>query len=88
MFFNGSLVHGSFPNTTTDRFRRSLIGHYIQGDAEQVGRWYHPALRMDGTPLELDVSPGGMQCGVWVEQDGQPEIEVSGFVVVDSNAKE
>src|SRR5690242_2824879 len=88
MFFNGSLVHGSFPNTTADRFRRSLIGHYIQGDAEQVGRWYHPALRMDGTPLELGVSPGGMQCGVWVEQDGQAEIEVSGFAVVDANAKE
>ena len=88
MFFNGSLVHGSFPNTTADRFRRSLIGHYIQGDAEQVGRWYHPALRMDGTPLDLGVSPGGMQCGVWVEQDGRTEIEVSGFVVVDANAKE
>jgi ectoine hydroxylase-related dioxygenase (phytanoyl-CoA dioxygenase family) len=35
LFFNGSLVHGSFPNITTDRFRRSLIGHYIEGDASR-----------------------------------------------------
>ncbi|MBC8076316.1 MAG: phytanoyl-CoA dioxygenase family protein, partial [Chloroflexales bacterium] len=43
LFFNGSLVHGSFPNTTADRFRRSLIGHYIQGDAQQVSEFYFPA---------------------------------------------
>ena len=29
LFFNGSLVHGSHGNTTKDRFRRSLIFHYI-----------------------------------------------------------
>src|SRR5687768_11401829 len=45
MFFNGSLVHGSFPNTTPDRFRRSLIGHYVEGDAEQVSSFYSDALR-------------------------------------------
>jgi phytanoyl-CoA hydroxylase len=76
LFFNGQLVHGSFPNTTTDRFRRSLIGHYIVGEAQKVGKFYHPALRMDGTPIELDVSLGGSACGVWVEQDGKPVIEL------------
>jgi len=78
LFFNGALVHGSFPNVTTDRFRRALIGHYIEGRAEQVAKFYHPALRMDGTPLELDVSTGGGTCGVWVERDGTPVIEMSG----------
>jgi ectoine hydroxylase-related dioxygenase (phytanoyl-CoA dioxygenase family) len=79
LFFNGSLVHGSFPNTTTDRFRRALIGHYIEGDSEQVGEFYHPALRMDGTPVErLDKSQYGGACGVWVERDGSPVIEVVG----------
>jgi len=78
LFFNGSLVHGSFPNITTDRFRRSLIGHYIQGDAKQVSTFYHPALRMDGTPLELDVSQGGGSCGVWVERDGATLVEMTG----------
>lgn len=77
LFFNGSLVHGSFPNTTKDRFRRSLIGHYIVGNAEQVSQFYHPVLRMDGTPVEIGVSPGGGACGVWVERDGQPVIEMS-----------
>jgi phytanoyl-CoA hydroxylase len=42
MFFNGQLVHGSYPNRTTDRFRRALIAHYIVGDAEQVAVYYHP----------------------------------------------
>jgi ectoine hydroxylase-related dioxygenase (phytanoyl-CoA dioxygenase family) len=78
LFFNGSLVHGSYPNTTQDRFRRALIGHYIAGEAEQVGAFYHPALRMDGTPVAFPDSPGGGPCGLWVERDGKPVIEVDG----------
>ena len=31
LFFNGSIVHGSFPNQTTDRFRRSLVGALYRG---------------------------------------------------------
>ncbi|HLV80175.1 MAG TPA: phytanoyl-CoA dioxygenase family protein, partial [Chthonomonadaceae bacterium] len=27
LFFNGSVIHGSYPNTSQDRFRRALIGH-------------------------------------------------------------
>jgi len=69
LFFHGALVHGSAPNVTTDRFRRALIGHYIQGEAEKVAEYYHPALRMDGTPLELDVAEGGGACGEWVTTD-------------------
>jgi ectoine hydroxylase-related dioxygenase (phytanoyl-CoA dioxygenase family) len=84
LFFNGQLVHGSFPNSSTDRFRRSLIGHYIQGDAQEVGRWYHPALRMDGSPVVLADSPESSQCGVWVERDGTPVIEVAGVNRVDA----
>jgi ectoine hydroxylase-related dioxygenase (phytanoyl-CoA dioxygenase family) len=78
LFFNGALVHGSLPNTSADRFRRALIGHYIEGAADQVAQFYHPALRMDGTPLELTVSPSGGACGVWVERDGQHVVETSG----------
>lgn len=77
LFFNGQLIHGSFPNTTQDRFRRSLIGHYIVGDAEKVAKFYHPALRMDGTPAELDISEHGGPCGVWVDQDGKPMVEMT-----------
>jgi ectoine hydroxylase-related dioxygenase (phytanoyl-CoA dioxygenase family) len=76
LFFNGQLVHGSFPNTSQDRFRRSLIGHYIVGDAEKVAKFYHPALHMDGTPVELGISEQGGPCGVWVTQDGRPVVEM------------
>jgi ectoine hydroxylase-related dioxygenase (phytanoyl-CoA dioxygenase family) len=62
VFFNGSLVHGSGPNRSRDRFRRALIAHYIQGDAEEVARWYHPVLRMDGSEVELGTSDGGGPC--------------------------
>jgi ectoine hydroxylase-related dioxygenase (phytanoyl-CoA dioxygenase family) len=83
LFFNGQIVHGSLPNTTADRFRRSLIAHYIEGDAQQVAQWYFPVLRMDGREIELEKSANGSQCGIWVDRDGQPQIEVSGFVRVD-----
>jgi hypothetical protein len=78
LFFHGSLIHGSLPNTSESRFRRALIGHYIAGEAEQVGKYYHPALRMDGSPVELGVSEGGGPCGVWKERDGRPVVELVG----------
>lgn len=74
LFFNGQLIHGSFPNTSQDRFRRSLIGHYIVGDAEKVAKSYHPVLRMDGREVTLGVSEQGGECGVWVEEAGQPAV--------------
>jgi phytanoyl-CoA hydroxylase len=83
LFFNGQLVHGSFPNTSATRFRRALIGHYIEGDSQQVARWYKPTLCMDGREIDLPMSEGGSQCGVWVDEHGQPMIEVSGYEVVD-----
>jgi phytanoyl-CoA hydroxylase len=68
LFFHGSLVHGSNPNNTTDRFRRALIGHYIHAEAHQVAAYYQPALSMDGTPLTLDTSEGGGPCGEWTPE--------------------
>lgn len=68
LFFNGSIVHGSKPNVTSDRFRRALIGHYADGNANEIYRWYHPALRMDGTVVELESSADGGQCGVWIDE--------------------
>jgi ectoine hydroxylase-related dioxygenase (phytanoyl-CoA dioxygenase family) len=82
LFFNGQLVHGSFPNTSQDRFRRSLIGHYIVGDAQKVAEFYHPALRMDGSVVTLEASERGGACGVWVNKDGTPVVEMQ---TVDAN---
>ncbi len=76
LFFNGSLIHGSFPNESTTRFRRALIGHYISGAARQVARYYHPVLRFDGSTAALDVSEEGGPCGRWVSRNGQPEVEL------------
>jgi phytanoyl-CoA hydroxylase len=77
IFFHGSLIHGSYPNTSPDRFRRALIGHYVVGEAQQVARFYHPVLRMDGTEVTLDVSEAGGPCGVWTERDGRPVVELA-----------
>ncbi|TCO48603.1 ectoine hydroxylase-related dioxygenase (phytanoyl-CoA dioxygenase family) [Kribbella antiqua] len=78
LFFHGALVHGSAPNVTTDRFRRALIGHYIEGEAERVAQYYHPALRMDGTPLELEVAEGGGACGEWTDGPDGPVALMTG----------
>jgi len=77
IFFHGSLIHGSHPNTTTDRFRRALIGHYIVGEAHKVAQYYHPVLRMDGTEVTLEVSDRGGPCGVWTEDNGSPAVHLS-----------
>jgi len=80
LFFNGSLVHGSKSNRSA-RFRRALTGHYIQGDAREVARWYHPVLRMDGSEVELEQSPGGGPCGEWVKGEDGPVVELTGVAV-------
>ncbi len=77
LFFNGSVIHGSYPNTSQDRFRRALIGHYIAGEAEKVAAFYHPVLRMDGTEVTLGVSENGGPCGIWRERDGRPVVEMT-----------
>lgn len=76
LFFHGQLIHGSYPNRTTDRFRRALIGHYIAGEAEKVASYYHPVLRMDGTEVTLGVSEGGGPCGILRDLDGREVVEL------------
>lgn len=79
LFFNGQIVHGSYPNSSADRFRCALIGHYIVGEAEAVSQWYHPVLRMDGSEVALGVSQSGGPCGVWVDRDGQQVAVLDGI---------
>jgi phytanoyl-CoA hydroxylase len=76
LFFHGQLIHGSGPNRSQDRFRRSLIAHYVLGDCKAVSHWYHPVLRMDKTPVEFGVSEGGGKCGEFVDVDGRPKLEM------------
>ncbi|MGY0489322.1 phytanoyl-CoA dioxygenase family protein [Streptomyces sp. WG-D5] len=62
LFFNGTLVHGSGPNRTADRFRRSFICHYVGRSAERIARYYD-LWTMDGQTVEVAESTGGGPCG-------------------------
>ena len=35
LFFHGKTIHGSPPNVTNDRFRRSFICHYVGAHARK-----------------------------------------------------
>lgn len=62
LFFNGSLVHGSGPNHSADRFRRSFIGHYVGRSTHHIGGHYR-TLTMSGEPVALPESEGAGPCG-------------------------
>lgn len=80
LFFNGSLVHGSGPNNSDSRFRRIIVGHYIEGGSEKVAHYYFPVYRFDRSTVEgIDENPwGGGPCGVLVDKDGKEVIEMTG----------
>jgi len=64
LFFNGSLIHGSSPNVSPTRFRRSLIFHYIPRHCEEVGKWYGRAMTtFDGEIVEIAEATGSGPCG-------------------------
>ncbi|MEE1617733.1 phytanoyl-CoA dioxygenase family protein [Brachybacterium sp. J153] len=63
LIFHGSLVHGSKPNTTEDRFRRSLILHYIPVGSREVAAGYQPLLDADGREVRIEKSEMGGTCG-------------------------
>jgi hypothetical protein len=63
LFFNGSVIHGSYPNTSTDRFRRAFICHYVPRASAELSHWYH-TLDFDGNPIAIPPSTGGGPCGV------------------------
>ncbi|MDR6975764.1 ectoine hydroxylase-related dioxygenase (phytanoyl-CoA dioxygenase family) [Streptomyces sp. 3330] len=62
LFFNGSLVHGSGPNASGERFRRSFIGHYAGRSARRIGQYYR-TVSMSGERVRLAVSEGAGPCG-------------------------
>ena len=78
LFFGGSLIHGSSPNLTTDQFRRSLIGHYVEGQTTALTAFDQPVLRMNGEELDLTPSAGGFPCGEWTNLDGAPTLVLTG----------
>ena len=75
VFFNGQVIHGSFPNRSETHFRRSLIAHYIVGEAEKVNEFYHPVLNFAGEEVDLLASEQGGPCGVFTTE-GEPAIRM------------
>ncbi len=67
LFFHGSVVHGSRPNSSTDRFRRSLIFHYIPQASREVATFYDPLITPTGEEISIAAAPEGGACGEgWV----------------------
>jgi phytanoyl-CoA hydroxylase len=69
LFFHGSVVHGSRPNTTTDRFRRALIFHYVPEDSVEIAAFYNPLVRPDRRETVLPEAIGGGPCGDYAEME-------------------
>lgn len=63
LFFGGNLIHGSGPNRTKDRSRRTFIGHYIDAASDQVAQFYHPVLNLRGETVSVRAPEGGGPCG-------------------------
>lgn len=63
LFFHGSVVHGSRPNTSPDRFRRSLIFHYIPEESSEIAAFYNPLVRPDRRTTVITEAIGGGPCG-------------------------
>jgi ectoine hydroxylase-related dioxygenase (phytanoyl-CoA dioxygenase family) len=63
LFFNGSIIHGSGPNRSKTRFRRSLIGHYVPATTRKISRFYLPLLTMEGSEFQTTAQTAGGPCG-------------------------
>jgi phytanoyl-CoA hydroxylase len=63
LFFNGSVIHGSGPNRSKDRFRRAFICHYASGNLKKISGGYRPLVRMDGSEYEVEPQASGGPCG-------------------------
>lgn len=70
LFFNGSVVHGSYPNTSKTRFRRAFICHYVPASSAELSHWYTNPRRFDGTGATIAPATGGGPCGVTHEAIG------------------
>ena len=63
LFFNGSLIHGSEPNTHATLWRRSFICHYLPASSKQIAEWYFPLRDFQGNVVSRDRAHGGGPCG-------------------------
>jgi phytanoyl-CoA hydroxylase len=71
LFFNGSVIHGSTPNTSTDRFRRSLIFHYVPASTRELSKFYE-VYDFDGERQPVAANEDGGPCGTLQEMPASP----------------
>ncbi len=63
LFFNGSSIHGSGPNRSKDRFRRSFICHYVPSSTRSISKFYLPLLTPEGEEVFIAENQSGGACG-------------------------
>ncbi len=64
LFFGGNVIHGSGPNRSKTRSRRTFIGHYIDHATDEISHHYFPIYNMQGEIVEgIKVNAGGGPCG-------------------------
>jgi ectoine hydroxylase-related dioxygenase (phytanoyl-CoA dioxygenase family) len=63
LFFNGNSIHGSGPNRSKDRFRRSFICHYVPKSTQRISKFYLPLLTPEGQDVMIEANSGGGACG-------------------------
>jgi phytanoyl-CoA hydroxylase len=54
LFFNGSMIHGSTPNSSEHRFRRAFICHYVGNSMTGMNGGYYPLHSFDGEIIERE----------------------------------
>jgi ectoine hydroxylase-related dioxygenase (phytanoyl-CoA dioxygenase family) len=62
LFFNGNVIHGSPPNTSRDRFRRSLICHYVPASTAEMSSYYE-VYNFAGERQKVVANNDGGPCG-------------------------
>jgi ectoine hydroxylase-related dioxygenase (phytanoyl-CoA dioxygenase family) len=62
LFFNGSVIHGSTPNTSKTRFRRSFICHYVPASTKEMSSSYK-VFSFEGVKQQIQHNNDGGPCG-------------------------
>jgi len=63
LFFNGSLIHGSRPNTHSTQWRRAYILHYLPESSESCAGHFAPLMDFRGKYRGIEKTEGGGPCG-------------------------
>ena len=63
LFFNGSVIHGSNPNTHPTLWRRSFICHYMPKSADNIVQWFAPIYDFGGNVIQRGHDSTGGPCG-------------------------